>query len=65
MTGLRERQLGGLSADGAALLVVDVQRSFGDPAMLEPYGLAPDAAAAVAAAVERCGELVQSARAAG
>lgn len=65
MTGLRERQLDGLSADGAALLVVDVQRSFGDPTMLEPYGLAPEAAAAVAAAVERSGELVAAARAAG
>ncbi|GAB3601361.1 cysteine hydrolase family protein [Microbacterium tumbae] len=65
MTGLRERQLGTLTADGAALLVVDVQRSFGDPAMLAGYGLDDAAYAAVAAAVERCGQLVDAARSAG
>lgn len=65
MSDLRERQLGALSSDGAALLIVDVQRSFGDPSMLDGYGLDDAAFAAVASAVERCRELVEAARASG
>nr|WP_241747945.1 cysteine hydrolase [Microbacterium aquimaris] len=46
-------------------MVVDVQRSFADPAFLGAYGLDDDAHAAVAAAVDRTSQLVDAARAAG
>ncbi|QEO14932.1 cysteine hydrolase [Agromyces intestinalis] len=65
MSALRERQLGGLTADGAALLVVDVQRSFGDPEFLAPYELDDAAGRSVAAAVDASARLVDTARAAG
>ncbi|WP_035855024.1 cysteine hydrolase family protein [Cryptosporangium arvum] len=62
---LRERQLAALRGGRPALIVVDVQRSFADPEYLVGYQLAPDASAAVAAAVRRTGALVDAARAAG
>lgn len=65
MIGLRERQIDALAADGAALLVVDVQRSFGDPSLLAGYGLDDAAYAAVHGAVEQCDVLVRAARGAG
>ena len=65
MTDLLHRQLGALRPDAGALLVIDVQRSFGDPAYLGNYGLDDAAHAAVAAAVERCADLVGVARSAG
>ena len=48
-----------------ALLVVDVQRSFGDPDYLGEWGLSDAASAAIAAAVSSCDTLVADARAAG
>ncbi|GLI27729.1 isochorismatase [Agromyces rhizosphaerae] len=65
MTDLLHRQLGALRPEAAALLVIDVQRSFGDPAFLGGYGLDEAASAHVAAAVSRCAELVSLARSAG
>ncbi|WP_353807636.1 cysteine hydrolase family protein [Agromyces sp. SYSU T00194] len=65
MTDLLHRQLGALRPDAGALLVIDVQRSFGDPALLGGYGLDEAASAHVAAAVERCADLVGAARSAG
>ncbi|GHH74831.1 cysteine hydrolase family protein [Promicromonospora soli] len=62
MTALRDRQLAALVPEAGALIVVDVQRSFGDPALLAPYGLDAAAEAAVAAAVTRCAALVDGAR---
>ncbi|MFI5952776.1 cysteine hydrolase family protein [Cryptosporangium sp. NPDC051539] len=65
MTDLRGRQLAALDGGRPALLVVDVQRSFGDPAFLAGYGLTPAASAAVASAVTTTASLVDAARAAG
>jgi nicotinamidase-related amidase len=48
-----------------ALVVVDVQRDFGEPTRIAPYGLDDRASAAVDAAVTRIGTLVDEARAAG
>lgn len=48
-----------------ALVVVDVQRDFGEPARIAGYGLDDRAAAAVDAAISRIGELVDTARATG
>jgi nicotinamidase-related amidase len=62
VTGLRDRQLAALVPAAGGLIVVDVQRSFGDPAFLAPYGLDAAAEAAVAAAVTRCAALVEAAR---
>ncbi|MCE7003588.1 cysteine hydrolase [Kibdelosporangium philippinense] len=64
MDDLRTRQLGQLSAPGRrpALLVVDVQRSFGDPEFLGAYGLDEKAAALVEAAVTTIVRLVDDAR---
>ncbi|NYD65548.1 cysteine hydrolase family protein [Agromyces atrinae] len=62
---LRDRQLAALGGGGGALLVVDVQRSFGDPEMLADFSLSEQAAADVAAAVSRSAELVADARADG
>jgi nicotinamidase-related amidase len=45
-----------------ALLVVDVQRDFGDPSRLGGYGLTASAVTALSAAVDRIGELVSAAR---
>ncbi|WP_344649492.1 cysteine hydrolase [Cryptosporangium japonicum] len=61
---LRERQLAALRNGRPALLVVDVQRSFADPAYLAGYHLRPEASAAVASAVTTTGRLVDAARAA-
>jgi nicotinamidase-related amidase len=67
MSTLRERQLAVLTAAEArpALLVVDVQRSFGDPEHLASFGLDEAALAGVAEAVERAAALVDHARGAG
>jgi nicotinamidase-related amidase len=48
-----------------ALVVVDVQRSFADPAELTAQGLGTAAIAGIGAAVERIAELVDAARRAG
>lgn len=62
MTGLRAAQLAQLAGRKPALVVVDVQRDFGDPECLGGYQLSPGALASVAVAVERTGELVTTAR---
>jgi nicotinamidase-related amidase len=55
-----------LRAGGApALVVVDVQRDFGEPSRIAPYGLDDAASTAVDAAIDRIGSLVDQARAAG
>jgi nicotinamidase-related amidase len=61
---LRQAQLSQLTAPGCkpALVVVDVQRDFGDPACLGQYGLTDEALAALDAAVTRVGQLVDAAR---
>jgi nicotinamidase-related amidase len=67
MGALREARFAQLT-DGTrrpALVVVDVQRDFGDPALLGDYGLDDAATAALDAAIERIGELVDAARALG
>jgi len=48
MPELRQAQLGQLGRlGGPALVVVDVQRDFGDPACLGSYGLSESALAAL------------------
>ncbi|GAA4184469.1 cysteine hydrolase [Gryllotalpicola kribbensis] len=67
MAELREARFAQLT-DGTrrpALVVVDVQRDFGDPELLGAYGLSDAAVAALDAAVGRIGELVDTARAIG
>lgn len=63
-TALIEKQTEWLRAHGGqpGLIVVDVQRDFADPERLAPYGLTPEAADAVAAAVSRIADLVAAAR---
>jgi ureidoacrylate peracid hydrolase len=61
---LRTRQLSSLG-DRPALVVVDVQRSFAEPALIAPYGLSPSSFESVAAAVTATAELVAAAREAG
>lgn len=65
MTSIRARQLASLRPDAGALLIVDVQRSFADPALIESAELDGAAASAVASAVVRCADLVEAARAQG
>ena len=65
MNALRERQLAALADLKPALIVVDVQRSFGDPDHLTGYELSPADASAVASAIEETARLVDSARASG
>lgn len=58
----------GPAAAGAlrpALVVVDVQRDFGEPSRIAPYGLDARASVAVDAAIGRIGALVDEARDAG
>jgi nicotinamidase-related amidase len=62
MTALRQAQLAQLAAWRPALVVVDVQVDFGDPAALGAYQLTADALAALGAAVTRIGQLVDAAR---
>jgi len=66
MSDLRERQLARLIRPGGrpALVVVDVQRDFADPACLADYGLTAAALTALDRAVTRVGDLVDAARAA-
>ncbi|WP_213816157.1 cysteine hydrolase family protein [Glaciihabitans sp. dw_435] len=54
-----------LSSRAGALLVVDVQRSFGDPDYLGDYGLDAEASASVVDAIATIVRLVDSARALG
>ncbi|WP_329128951.1 cysteine hydrolase [Streptomyces sp. NBC_01476] len=67
MSDLRERQLARLTRPGSspALVVVDVQRDFADPACLAEYHLTAAALTALDRAVTRIGDLVGAARAAG
>lgn len=64
MSALREAQFGRLTAPGSkpALVVVDVQRDFGDPAALGAYGLTDEVVAGLDATVSRIAALVDSAR---
>lgn len=64
MSDLRERQLARLTRPGArpALVVVDVQRDFADPACLADYRLTDAALTALDRAVTRIGDLVRAAR---
>jgi nicotinamidase-related amidase len=64
MSDLRERQLARLAGPGSrpALVVVDVQRDFADPACLEEYRLTDAALSALDQAVTRIGDLVDAAR---
>jgi nicotinamidase-related amidase len=64
MSDLRERQLARLTRPGSrpALVVVDVQRDFADPACLEDFGLTDAALTALDRAVTRVGDLVDAAR---
>jgi nicotinamidase-related amidase len=62
MTGLRHAQLRWLATRKPALVVVDVQRDFGDPEFLGEYGLTDAALGALGAAVSCIGELVTTAR---
>lgn len=61
---LREAQLSSLG-HRPALVVVDVQRDFGDPAQLADYGLTTEALADLDAALTRIGDLIDAARAGG
>jgi nicotinamidase-related amidase len=60
-----DTRLAALDPARGALVMIDVQRSFGDPAHLTAYGMDAAATAALAAAIDRCGDLVDHARAAG
>lgn len=66
MSALAEARAAAVLELGApALLVVDVQHDFGDPAALAAMGLGDEVLAGVAAAVDRCAVLVDAARALG
>lgn len=62
MSRLHEQQLAQLVHRSPALVVVDVQRDFGDPEHLGAYGLDDDALAVLDRTVTRIGELVDEAR---
>ncbi|MEV4343011.1 isochorismatase family cysteine hydrolase [Actinoplanes sp. NPDC049596] len=62
MSDLRASQLAALKDRKPALIVVDVQRSFADPAMIAGYS--PDLSV-IAGALTATGKLVEAARAAG
>ncbi|PJJ63774.1 cysteine hydrolase family protein [Compostimonas suwonensis] len=64
MTSLRQDQLAQLVVPDRtpALVVVDVQRDFGDPERLGAYGLDDDALTELDRTVTRIGELVDAAR---
>jgi nicotinamidase-related amidase len=64
MTDLRQAQLDWLTTRKPALVVVDVQRDFGDPECLGEYGLTDAALGALDRAVSCIGELVTTARSA-
>lgn len=61
---LREAQLSSLGKS-PALVVVDVQRDFGDPAHLAGYGLTTEALTDLDAALTRIGDLIDAARESG
>ncbi|PZU40353.1 MAG: cysteine hydrolase [Microbacterium sp.] len=60
-----DTRLAALDPARGALLMIDVQRSFADPALLGAYGMDAGVSAALAAAIDRCSDLVDHARAAG
>lgn len=62
MSALREKQLAQLTERTPALVVVDVQKDFGDPEHLEAYGLDGEALAVLDETVTRIGALVDDAR---
>ncbi|MEV6344341.1 isochorismatase family cysteine hydrolase [Actinoplanes sp. NPDC051851] len=62
MSALREAQLGAIRATNPALVVVDVQQSFADPAVIGSYGAD---LATVQSAVDTIATLVTAARNAG
>lgn len=62
MSGLRELQLAQLAERTPALVVVDVQRDFGDPSLLGAYGLDDETVDVLERTVTRIGELVDDAR---
>lgn len=62
MSALREKQLAQLTERTPALVVVDVQKDFGEPDRLEAYGLDSEALAALDETVTRIGALVDDAR---
>jgi nicotinamidase-related amidase len=64
MTDLRQAQLGWLATRKPALVVVDVQRDFGDPECLGGYGLTDAALRALDRAISCIGDLVTAARSA-
>ncbi|MCU1528054.1 MAG: isochorismatase hydrolase [Frondihabitans sp.] len=66
-TDLRAAQLASLATPDRrpALVVVDVQRDFGDPRQLAGYGLTESALTDLDAAIARIGDLVDAARASG
>jgi nicotinamidase-related amidase len=64
MTDLRQAQLDWLASRKPALVIVDVQRDFGDPERLGEYGLTDAALGALDRAVSCIGELVTTARSA-
>lgn len=64
MSILKTRRREALSAEGRpALIIVDIQRSFGDPSYLTGWGLSDVASGAIAGAVTSCAALVEEARA--
>lgn len=64
MSSLEIRRRKALPAVGRpALIIVDVQRSFGDPEYLTGWGLSDAVLEGIAAAVASCAALVESARA--
>ncbi|AWB88461.1 cysteine hydrolase family protein [Salinibacterium hongtaonis] len=67
MTALAERRLATLTSatEKPALIVVDVQKSFGSPDYLADYGLTPEALVALDAAVGSIESIVASARSLG
>lgn len=62
MSALREKQLAQLTERTPALVVVDVQKDFGEPDRLAAYGLDSEALAALDETVTRIGALVDDAR---
>lgn len=67
MTAIDERRLAPLTgaAEKPALIVVDVQKSFGSPEYLGDYGLTTEALDALDSAITRIDSIVESARALG
>lgn len=63
MSSLKIRRRKALRAEGRpALIIVDVQRSFGDPEYLTRWGLSEAVSGAIAGAVTSCAALLENAR---